>query len=56
MVNQDFEKFHKIQEKHIPAYLGKKDDQEQLNLDPGYNDQEITDKSVGSTGRSPEKG
>ncbi|MEK5174101.1 hypothetical protein NST63_12940 [Heyndrickxia sp. FSL W8-0496] len=51
MVNQDFEKFHKLQEQHKTTYLGKKTDQEQLNPDPNYNNQSNTDKAIGSTGR-----
>ncbi|MGE8205778.1 hypothetical protein ACQKP0_14575 [Heyndrickxia sp. NPDC080065] len=51
MVNQDFEKFHQLQEKHKSSYLGKKSDQKQLNSDPDYNNQSDTDKVIGATGR-----
>lgn len=50
MVNQDFEKFRKVQQAHQGEYLesGKKSG---LN-DPEYNNQNDTDKSVGATGRN----
>ncbi|MEK5523042.1 MULTISPECIES: hypothetical protein [Heyndrickxia] len=51
MVNQNFEKFHKLQEKHKSSYLGKDTDQKQLNPDPEYNNQSNTDKAIGATGR-----
>jgi hypothetical protein len=51
MVNENFNKFRKEQEKHQSAYLGGANRQRGKN-DPEYNNQEITDKSVGATGRS----
>lgn len=51
MVNEDFNKFRKEQQEHQSAYLGGANRQPGKN-DPDYNNQEITDKSVGATGRS----
>lgn len=51
MVNENFDKFKKVQQEHKGIYLGKTQQQPGLN-DPEYNNQEITDKSVGATGRT----
>jgi hypothetical protein len=50
MVNENFDKFKKEQQKHQSVYLGG-DDQPGKN-DPEYNNQEITDKAPGATGRN----
>jgi hypothetical protein len=50
MVNENFDKFKKEQQKHQSVYLGG-DDQPGKN-DPVYNNQEITDKAPGATGRN----
>jgi hypothetical protein len=50
MVNEDFDKFKKVQQEHKGVYLGGNPQKPGLN-DPEYNNQEITDKSVGATGR-----
>jgi hypothetical protein len=51
MVNEDFNKFRKEQQEHKSVYLGGANRQRGKN-DPDYNNQEITDKTVGATGRS----
>jgi hypothetical protein len=50
MVNENFDKFKKVQQEHKGIYLGGNQQQPGQN-DPEYNNQEITDKSVGATGR-----
>jgi hypothetical protein len=51
MVNENFNKFRKEQQEHQSVYLGGANQQRGQN-DPDYNNQEITDKSVGAAGRS----
>jgi hypothetical protein len=51
MVNENFDKFKKEQQKHQSVYLGG-DDQPYGKNDPEYNNQEITDKAPGATGRN----
>jgi hypothetical protein len=51
MVNENFDKFNKIQQAHESEYLGTDRKQKPGLNDPGYNNQSITDKSVGATGR-----
>lgn len=51
MVNENFNKFRKEQQEHQSVYLGGANRQRGKN-DPDYNNQEITDTSVGATGRS----
>ncbi|MDQ0975332.1 hypothetical protein QFZ31_005210 [Neobacillus niacini] len=51
MVNENFNKFRKEQQEHQSVYLGGANRQRGKN-DPDYNNQEITDKTVGATGRS----
>ncbi|MDR7079082.1 hypothetical protein J2Y03_004139 [Neobacillus niacini] len=51
MVNQNFDKFRKEQQEHQGVYLGGAKQQSRKN-DPEYNNQEITDKAVGATGRN----
>jgi hypothetical protein len=50
MVNENFDKFRKEQQEHQSVYLGGANRQRGKN-DPDYNNQEITDKAVGATGR-----
>ncbi|MGX6446076.1 hypothetical protein ACWM35_22970 [Neobacillus sp. K501] len=50
MVNENFDKFKKVQQEHKGVYLGGNQQKPGLN-DSEYNNQEITDKSVGATGR-----
>jgi hypothetical protein len=51
MVNENFDKFKTEQQKHEGVYLGGANQQRGKN-DPEYNNQSITDKSVGATGRN----
>nr|WP_263325041.1 hypothetical protein [Neobacillus sp. Marseille-Q6967] len=51
MVNENFEKFRKEQEKHQGEYLGTDRPQMAGVNDRDYNNQSNTDKSVGATGR-----
>lgn len=51
MVNENFEKFRKEQEKHQGEYLGTDRPQMAGVNDQDYNNQSNTDKSVGATGR-----
>lgn len=51
MVNENFDKFNKIQQKHQSDYVGSDGDQTPGKNDPKYNNQSDTDKSVGATGR-----
>ncbi|WP_284036238.1 hypothetical protein [Neobacillus sp. 114] len=52
MVNEDFDKFKKAQEKHQGEYLGSDRRQMPGLNDEDYNNQSITDKSPGATGRN----
>lgn len=51
MVNQNFEKFSKIQKEHEPQYVGSNREHKQTVNDPEYNNNEETDKAPGLTGR-----
>ncbi|WP_157042257.1 hypothetical protein [Neobacillus jeddahensis] len=51
MVNENFDKFRQEQRKHKAEYLGGKNNQPPGLNDPDYNNQEITDKTPGATGR-----
>lgn len=51
MVNQDFNKFSKLQQEHKSAYLGSDRPHKQQANDKGYNNNSDTDKSPGATGR-----
>jgi hypothetical protein len=51
MVNENFNKFRKEQQEHQGVYLGGAKQPRGKN-DPEYNNQEITDKAVGATGRN----
>lgn len=51
MVNEDFSKFNKIQHQHEGEYLGTDRKQRRGLNDPGYNNQEDTDKAIGAAGR-----
>ncbi|MFZ3588458.1 hypothetical protein ACOI1C_04085 [Bacillus sp. DJP31] len=51
MVNQDFEKFNKLQKEHKSSYLGSDKPHKQASNDPDYNNNSDTDKSPGATGR-----
>jgi hypothetical protein len=53
MVNENFDKFKKVQEAHQGEYLGSDRKQSRGLNDPEYNNQSDTDKSVGATGRNP---
>jgi hypothetical protein len=51
MVNENWDEFNEIQQKHRSSYLGSdKKPKPGLN-DAEYNNQDNTDKSVGATGR-----
>lgn len=52
MVNQNFDKFRKVQKNHEGEYLGSDRNQPPGLNDRDYNNQSNTDKSVGSTGRN----
>ncbi|WP_342432811.1 hypothetical protein [Neobacillus sp. FSL H8-0543] len=52
MVNQNFDKFNKIQQAHQGKYLGSDRKQAPGINDAEYNNQEDTDISVGATGRN----
>jgi hypothetical protein len=52
MVNESFEKFTKVQQKHRGDYLGTEEKLQTGINDPEYNNQEITDKAIGATGRN----
>lgn len=54
MVNENFERFNKVQQKHESAYLGSDRKQPPGLNDADYNNQDNTDKSVGATGRKLE--
>ncbi|MDP4103532.1 MAG: hypothetical protein Q8935_01150 [Bacillota bacterium] len=54
MVNEDFEKFNKVQQQHQGEYLGTDRKQQPGLNDAEYNNQEITDKAIGATGRNTE--
>jgi hypothetical protein len=51
MVNQDFEKFKKLQQEHKGQYVGSDTTQEQASNDPSFNNNEDTDMAPGLTGR-----
>jgi hypothetical protein len=53
MVNTNFNKFKKIQQKHTSTYLGSNKDQKASINDENYNDQSNSDISVGATGKDP---
>ncbi|WP_155890122.1 hypothetical protein [Peribacillus kribbensis] len=50
MVNQDFSKFHKLQEKHKSVYLEGKDEHAPANK--SHSNNKKTDYAPGVTGRS----
>jgi hypothetical protein len=51
MVNENFDKFRKVQKQHEGEYLGTDREQRAGRNDRQYNNQSITDKSPGATGR-----
>ncbi|MED3563042.1 MULTISPECIES: hypothetical protein [Bacillus] len=51
MVNENWNEFNKIQQKHQASYLGSEKRRKPGLNDPEYNNQDNTDKSVGATGR-----
>jgi hypothetical protein len=51
MVNENKERFNKVQEKHQGEYLGTDRNQMPGLNDRDYNNQSNTDKSPGATGR-----
>ncbi|MEH7112447.1 hypothetical protein V7124_08690 [Neobacillus niacini] len=51
MVNTNFKRFKKEQQKHKSTYLGGDNQPYGVN-DPEYNNQDNTDKSVGASGRN----
>ncbi|WHY91047.1 hypothetical protein QNK12_25970 [Neobacillus cucumis] len=51
VVNENWNEFNKIQQKHRGSYLGSEKRQQPGMNDPEYNSAEDTDKSVGATGR-----
>jgi hypothetical protein len=51
MVNENFDKFNKVQQNHQGEYLGTDRRQQRGLNDEEYNNQEITDKAIGATGR-----
>jgi hypothetical protein len=51
LVNENWDEFNKIQQKHRASYLGNEKQKPGLN-DPEYNNQDNTDKSPGATGRT----
>jgi hypothetical protein len=57
LVNEDFQRFNKEQQKHKSSYLagGKSGGQKGIE-DPEYNGQGNTGQSVGATGRKQTKG
>ena len=54
MVNENFDEFNKVQLKHQGEYLGSDRKQPPGINDEKYNNQEITDKAIGATGRNSE--
>jgi hypothetical protein len=54
LVNKNFERFNKEQQKHKSTYIGNIDNSRNLGdfNHSSYNSQEDTDKSVGATGRN----
>jgi len=52
MVNENFDKFRKVQQEHQGKYLGSDQNQQPGLNDRDYNNQSITDKSPGTTGRN----
>jgi hypothetical protein len=51
MVNQDFDKFRKLQKEHKSAYIGSDRPHEQTSNDKDFNNNSETDKAPGLTGR-----
>lgn len=51
MVNENFNTFNKVQQDHQAKYIGSDKKQKYGLNDPEYNNQEITDKAIGATGR-----
>jgi hypothetical protein len=51
VVNENFDKFNKIQQEHQSEYIGSPGKQKPGVNDPEYNNQSNTDKSPGATGR-----
>ncbi|MEH7106983.1 MULTISPECIES: hypothetical protein [Bacillaceae] len=51
MVNENFDQFRKVQERHQGEYLGSDRKQPPGLNDRDYNSQENTDKAPGATGR-----
>ncbi|MBL4954434.1 hypothetical protein JK635_19945 [Neobacillus sp. YIM B02564] len=51
MINPDFERFNQIQKKHQGEHLGTDRKQRAGLNDRDFNNQSITDKSPGATGR-----
>lgn len=52
MVNENFDKFRQVQKKHEAEYLGTDRKQRPGANDEIYNNQSITDKAPGATGRN----
>lgn len=51
MVNENFDRFRKAQKDHKGIYLGGTQEEKPGLNDEQYNNQSITDKSPGATGR-----
>ena len=51
MVNENFDKFRKVQQEHQGKYPGSDQNQQPGLNDREYNNQSNTDKSPGATGR-----
>lgn len=51
MVNENFDRFRKAQKEHKGVYLGDTQEGKPGLNDAEYNNQSITDKSPGATGR-----
>jgi hypothetical protein len=51
MVNQDFDKFRRLQKEHKSDYVGSDRPHEQTANDKHYNNNSNTDISPGATGR-----
>jgi hypothetical protein len=55
MVNENFDRFKKEQQKHKSTYLGSEADSNRPgSSNPNYNGRGNTDKNVGATGRNIE--
>lgn len=52
MVNENFDKFKKVQQKHQGEYLGSDREQPPGVNDDSYNTRDNTDKSIGAAGRN----